>query len=366
MDNFSGIKLSIVIPTFNESQNVNELLRRLEETLGSSGWEAIFVDDDSPDRTANVVRNKARVDSRVRCLQRIGRRGLSSAVIEGMLAASADIIAVMDADLQHDESILPKMIEELEEHDVNIVVATRYAVGGNTGDWDESRKAISRFATIASRAILRHHVSDPMSGFFMINRQALNTVVHNLSGLGFKILLDILASGKNHLRVSEIPYRFRDRFAGESKLDEMVIWEYGMLLADKVIGYFVPVRFLAFSIIGGLGVLVHLGVLTLLLKALGLRFTTAQSAAAGIAMIFNFALNNILTYRDRRLTGWTWLKGLISFMIACSIGALANIGIATYLFENRTQWIIAAMAGVLVGAVWNFAVTQQYTWSKKR
>lgn len=365
MDNSLPIKLSIVIPTFNETQNVQELLRRIEKTLGVSGWEAIFVDDDSPDRTAEVVRDIARADSRVRCLQRIGRRGLSTAVIEGMLAASAAIIAVMDADLQHDESILPRMIEEIEKNDVDVVVATRYDAGGSTGGWDESRKAISRFATLASRVILRHHVSDPMSGFFMIKRQTLDTVVHNLSGLGFKILLDILVTGKNHLRVSEVPYRFRDRYAGESKLDEMAAWEYGMLLADKTVGRFIPVRFLAFSIIGGLGVFVHMGMLTLMLKVLGLSFMTAQSAATGIAMIFNFALNNILTYRDRRLIGWAWFRGLISFMLTCSVGALANIGIATFLFSNRTQWIIAAIAGILVGVVWNYAITRLYTWRKK-
>jgi len=163
-----------------------------------------------------------------------------------------------------------------------------------------------------------------------------------------------------------VPYRFRDRFAGESKLDEMVIWEYGMLLADKTIGRFLPVRFLAFSIIGGLGVFIHIAILTFFLKGLELGFTTAQSAAAGTAMIFNFALNNVLTYRDRRLRRWAWFKGLFSFVIACSIGALANVGIATYLFENRTQWMLAALAGVLVGAVWNYAVTQLYTWSKTR
>jgi dolichol-phosphate mannosyltransferase len=271
----------------------------------------------------------------------------------------------MDADLQHDETILPVMIEEIEKRDVDVVVATRYDAGGSTGGWDESRKAISRFATMASRTILRHHVSDPMSGFFMINRQTLDTVVHNLSGLGFKILLDILVTGKNHLRVSEVPYHFRDRYAGESKFDKMAVWEYGMLLADKMVGRFVPVRFLAFSIVGGLGVFVHMGVLTLMLKVLGLSFITSQSAATGTAMIFNFVLNNILTYRDRRLTGWAWFMGLISFMLTCSVGALANIGIATFLFANRTQWIIAAIAGILVGVVWNYAITQLYTWRKK-
>jgi dolichol-phosphate mannosyltransferase len=363
---FSSLRLSIVVPTFNERQNVQEFLRRIEVTLGEPGWEVIFVDDDSPDGTASVVRNIAQTDPRIRCLQRIGRRGLSSACIEGMLAASAPSIVVMDGDLQHDETVLPKMLAEIEQGGADVVVGTRYSVGGSTGDWNESRKTMSRFATRASRVILKQPVSDPMSGFFMLQRKVLESTVHKLSGLGFKILLDVLVTAKQPLCVAEVPYRFRDRFAGESKLDEMVIWEYGMLLADKTIGRFVPVRFVAFSIIGGFGVFVHMAVLTLLLQGMKSRFTTAQSVATGTAIIFNFALNNILTYRDRRLKRWEWFVGLFRFMIACSIGALANVGIATYLFENRTQWVLAALAGVLVGAVWNYAVTQLYTWGKGR
>ncbi len=361
-----ALRLSIVIPTFNESGNVRELLRRLEATLGATGWEVIFVDDDSPDGTATVVRDIAQADARVRCLQRIGRRGLSSACIEGMLAASAPTIAVMDADLQHDETALPGMLAEIEQGGADIVVGTRYAAGGSTGDWNSSRKAMSRLATVLGQVLLDQPVSDPMSGFFMLRRPVLDATVHGLSGLGFKILLDILATARQPLRIAEAPYHFRDRFAGESKLDETVIWEYGMLLADKTIGRFVPVRFLAFSIIGGLGVFVHMAMLAFMLKALETGFTTAQSVATGVAMIFNYALNNVLTYRDRRLKGWAWFKGLLSFMIACSVGALANVGIATYLFENRTQWLLAAFAGVLLGAVWNFAVTQLYTWGKSR
>ncbi len=345
---------------------MHELLRRLEETLGATGYEVIFVDDDSPDGTSAVVRDIARVDSRVRCLQRIGRRGLSSACIEGMLATSAPTIAVMDADLQHDESVLPRMLAEIEQGGADVVVATRYAAGASTADWNESRKAMSRLATVASRAVHRQPVSDPMSGFFMLRRKVLDSMVHGLSGLGFKILLDILTTAKQPLRIAEVPYRFRDRFAGESKLDGMVIWEYGMLLADKAVGRFLPVRLLAFSVVGGLGVLVHMAVLTLVIKGLESGFTTGQSIATGTAMIFNFALNNVLTYRDRRLKRWAWFKGLASFMIACSVGAVANVGIATYLFYNRTQWALAALAGVLVGAVWNYAVTQLYTWGRGR
>jgi len=358
------LRLSIVVPTFNESDNVVELVRRIEQTLGSTGWEIVFVDDDSPDATASTVRTLAQMDARVRCLQRIGRRGLSSACIEGMLATSAPVIAVMDADLQHDERILPQMLAQIDAG-AEVVIGSRYVEGGSTGEWDETRKSMSLLATRLSHLVLKQPVSDPMSGFFMLRRDILDACVRDLSGMGFKILLDLLASLKAPPRVAEVPYQFRDRLHGQSKLDNMVIWEYGMLLADKLIGKYVPVRFLAFSMIGGLGVLVHMAVLTLAHKGLDLGFTVAQASATALAMVFNFALNNLVTYRDRQLKGWAWLRGLLSFVVACSIGAVANIGIATYLFENRTSWLPAALAGILVGAVWNYTVTNLYTWARK-
>jgi dolichol-phosphate mannosyltransferase len=361
----SDLELSIVVPTFNESANVRDLLEHLRAVLGETGWEVVFVDDDSPDDTAALVRSIARSDPRVRCVQRVGRRGLSSACIEGMLASAAPCIAVMDADLQHDASILPKMLELLRADRADLVIGTRYAQGGSTGDWDRHRASLSRFATRASRLVVRQPVSDPMSGYFMLRRDVLDTSVRRLSALGFKILLDILASAPRTLRVAEVPFTFHQRHGGESKLDELVIWEFGMLLADKTIGRYVPVRFIAFALVGGLGVFVHMAVLTVLIKLLGVDFRLAQSSAAGVAMVFNFALNNVLTYRDRRLTGWAWWRGLASFVAACSVGALANVGIATYLFESRTAWFLAALAGVLVGAVWNYAVTRLYTWGRR-
>jgi len=360
----SDLELSVVVPTFNESANVRELLQHLQAVLGKTGWEVVFVDDDSPDGTAALVRSIARSDRRVRCVQRVGRRGLSSACVEGMLASAAPYIAVMDADLQHDEAILPAMLEMLRSNRADVVVGTRYAQGGSTGDWDSRRAGLSRFATRASRLVVRQEVSDPMSGYFMLRREVLDASMHRLSALGFKILLDILASAPPTLRVAEVPFTFRQRHSGESKLDELVVWEYGMLLADKSIGRYVPVRFLAFALVGGFGVIVHMAVLTVLLKLLGLDFGFAQSGATGVAMVFNFAVNNLLTYRDRRLSGWAWWRGLASFIAACSIGALANVGIATYLFESRTTWFLAALAGVLVGAVWNYAMTQLYTWGR--
>jgi dolichol-phosphate mannosyltransferase len=269
----------------------------------------------------------------------------------------------MDADLQHDENVLPQMIEKVRTG-ADVAIGSRYSSGASVSNWDKRRVALSQLATKASRLVLKQDIADPMSGFFVLRRDIFEDCARNLSGIGFKILLDILASSPRTLRIAEVPYTFRARAAGESKLDEMVIWEYGMLLADKTLGRYIPVRFIVFSFIGGLGVFVHMAVLTSALKGLGIGFTAAQSIATSLAMIFNYALNNALTYRDRRLKGVAWIRGLLTFIAACSIGAMANVGVSTYLFENRTQWALAALAGVMVGAVWNYAVTQIYTWAK--
>jgi dolichol-phosphate mannosyltransferase len=174
-----------------------------------------------------------------------------------------------------------------------------------------------------------------------------------------------MASAPRTLRIAEVPYRFGIRLAGESKLDSLVLWEFGMLLMDKTIGRYVPVRFVSFVAVGAVGVLVHMAVLTLALKGFHTSFAYAQGEATSVAMVFNFWLNNLMTYRDKRLRGWKWVGGLVAFTLACSIGAFANVGIATYLFTNKTQWVAAALAGVAVGAVWNYAMTQVYTWGKK-
>lgn len=356
------LELCVVVPTYNEVDNVNEVVTRLASCLDGIAWEVIFVDDDSPDGTADAVRNLAIRHPQVRCLHRIGRRGLASACIEGMLATAAPYIAVMDGDLQHDESLLPRMLESLKAEDIDVVVGSRYVEGGSTGSWESSRIAKSRLATRLSRLLLRVELADPMSGFFMIRREAVAGSVRNLSGLGFKILLDLLASSPRPLRFFELPYEFRERRFGESKLDSAVAWEFVMMLLDKWVGHILPVRFVTFSIVGGLGVAVHFTVLTALFRGLQVDFIVAQAAATLVAMTFNFLLNNVLTYRDVRLRGWGLLRGWVSFTLACSIGAGANVGVAGYLFAADTYWALSALAGVIVGAVWNYAVTAVYTW----
>jgi glycosyltransferase involved in cell wall biosynthesis len=250
----SEIELSVVVPTFNERSNVPELIRRLDACLRHVAWEVIVVDDDSPDGTAEVVREIARRDRRVRCLHRLGRRGLASACIEGMLAGSGSYFAVLDGDLQHDETLLARMLDELRDGETDVVIGSRYLPGGGTGDaWDQRRAAISGLGARLGRLVLKASLSDPMSGFFMIRRGAFEEVVHRLSGLGFKILLDLFASSARPLRFKELPYRFRSRQAGESKLDGRVVWEYLMMLADKAFGHVVPARFVAFVLVGGSG-----------------------------------------------------------------------------------------------------------------
>jgi dolichol-phosphate mannosyltransferase len=362
----SGPELAIIVPTFNERGNIAELIRRLVECLGERSWEVVFVDDDSPDGTADLVREHAQADSRIRCLQRIGRRGLSSACVEGMLATTADYLAVMDADMQHDERLLPQMLDTLKQGDTDIVVGSRYAPGGDIGDWDARRARISRLAVRLSRLVVPGDLTDPMSGFFMMRRSVLNGTVRGLSAIGFKILADLFASHDGALRFTELAYRFGVRQAGESKLDSVTAWDYLMLLLDKLVGRWIPVRFLAFSIVGALGVAVHFAVLTLLFQGLQRSFVLGQAVATFCAMTFNYTVNNVLTYRDLRLRGVLWLRGWVSFVLACSIGGFANLGVASTVYGLGRGWFPAAIAGILVGAVWNYAITMMLTWGRGR
>lgn len=357
-----GAELAVVIPTFCERGNVIEVIRRLRNVLTGISWEAIFVDDDSPDGTARIVRAIGRRDRRVRCVHRIGRRGLSGACIEGMLASSAPVIAVMDADLQHDESVLPKMLAQLRAEGAELVVATRYAGAGSVGEWSASRARISNGATRLSQLVYEHPVSDPMSGFFMLRRALLEEAMRELSSTGFKLLLDILATIKRPIVIKEVSYTFRNRVEGESKLDSVVAWDFGMLVIDKLIGRYIPMRFVAFSLVGGAGILVHLATMTMLLAHTAMSFPEAQTIAATGTMVFNYAVNNVLTYRDRRRRKLAWLTGLASFMVACSLGALANVMIANAVYAQHAPWVLASLAGILVGAVWNYAMTSRFTW----
>ncbi|HJZ29617.1 MAG TPA: glycosyltransferase family 2 protein [Hyphomicrobiaceae bacterium] len=358
-------ELSIVVPTLNENDNVPRLVSQLARALGSVRWEVIFVDDDSVDGTAATARRLARRDPRVRCMRRIGRRGLAGACIEGMLAASAPAIVVMDGDLQHDETCLPQMLQHF-RRGADLVVATRRTQAGVvTGGFSAVRQWGSRWATVLARRLTGVTVTDPMSGFFLIRQDAFEAIAPRLSTQGFKLLLDIMASQQVPLVVREVPYSFRPRQYGESKLDSMVVLEYSGLLLAKLTGDLLSTRFLLFMLVGASGLIVHLVALQAALSLFGFAFDVAQTCAAYLAMTWNFFVNNLFTYRDRRLRGTAVVKGLVSFYVVCSVGAVANIGVANWIYGGRPTWWLAGTAGALMGAVFNYAASSTFTWRQR-
>ncbi len=360
-----GPQLSVVVPTFNERDNVEILTQKLAAALADISWEVIFVDDDSPDRTWEAVRALAANDARVRCVRRLGRRGLAGACIEGILASSAPCVAVMDADLQHDEALLPRMFEALRGDRADLVVGSRYVSGGAAASFSGGRLAASRFSNLIARLLLRVDLADPMSGFFMMRRDRFEGLAHSLSVHGFKILLDIAASARGKLRVLELPYEFRGRVHGESKLDSLVALDFLGLVLAKLTGDAVSLRFILFALVGAIGFAVHLATLYLAIHELALPFAHAQTLAAVVAMTSNFLLNNLLTYRDQRLRGIAFLRGLLVFYGVCGVGLVANVGVAFSVYGQRPIWWLAGVAGALIGVVWNYAMSSLFVWRRR-
>jgi dolichol-phosphate mannosyltransferase len=357
-------ELTVVVPTFNERANIRPLVALLDQALAGIAWEVVFVDDDSPDGTAAEVRALGREDGRVRVLHRIGRRGLAGATIEGMLSSIAPLVAVMDADLQHDETRLAAMFAILRDDPaVDIVIGTRNAGEGTMGTGMSGlRQWGSAQATALARRGLRITASDPMSGFFMLRRERFNEVVTGLHPEGFKILADILSACRGRWTVREVPYTFRARQHGESKMDSAVALEFLGLLLARMTGGLVSIRFVLFAIVGLSGVIVQLAVVRTMLWTATDSFMLAQITGVVVAMTTNFLLNNALTYRDRSLRGLALLRGLVSFYIVCSIGAVANVGVAEAVWRVFPVAEVASFTGAVVGALWNFVASAAFTW----
>ena len=361
------LELAIILPTLNERGNLASLVKRIATAMGASAdWEVIIVDDDSHDGTADEARSLALGNARVRVIQRIGRRGLASAAIEGFCATAAPYVAVMDADHQHDPALLPAMLASLKAGEADICVASRFAEGASTAEWAApERERLSTFANGLARRLTGVELTDPMSGYFMLPAAAARALVPRLSGIGFKILLDLLATADTPMRVKEFPLNFAARREGTSKLDRAILFDFLAGLYDKTLGRVIPTRFALFGTVGALGVGVHFAVLAVLLFAFGERFALAQTAAVLVAMSFNFWLNNWLTYRDKRLTGWSaLLRGWLGFIATCAVGAFANVAIATFLEGRGVFWALAALAGIVVGSVWNFALSSRFVWGR--
>ncbi len=370
------LELAVVLPTYNERDNVATMVARLEAALAGIGWEAVFVDDDSSDDTAGEVRRIAAADRRIRAIQRIGRRGLASAAIEGMCATAAPVVAVMDADQQHDPALLAPMLAAVRGGECDLAVASRFAAGASTDGWNEpERERTSILANALARKVTGIPLTDPMSGYFMLRTELLRRDAHRLSGIGFKLLFDILATADKPLKVKEFPLAFAARASGESKLDRTVMFEFLVGLYDRWLGRIVPTRYALFGTIGAAGVVVHMAVLSTFLAVFGGRvedqlistFEAGQTVAALVAMTFNFALNNALTYADQRLRGpGSLLRGWAKFALTCSVGLLANVGVAAVLVRQGVPTYAAALAGIVIGSVWNYALSSRFVWGRFR
>jgi dolichol-phosphate mannosyltransferase len=359
-------EVSIIVPVFNEAANVGPLVKLVEAALEGEPWELIFVDDNSPDGTAETAKAIAAQNPRVRCIRRVRRRGLSGATIEGMLSSSANYVAVMDGDLQHDERVLVRMLALIRAQGVDLVIATRERQGSAITGLSGQRSLVSDFGRFLSRLVIKADVKDPMSGFFMIRREIVEAVAPKLATEGFKILADILATTPKALTIRETPYVFRERQHGESKLDARVAFDYLGFLLHHLTGRVVPVRFFLFGLVGASGVAVHLAALKAMLAGFpDFSFDVAQTTATFVAMLSNFLLNNQLTYRDRRIKGLALVPGFLMFAASCSIGLVANVGLARVIFSEGQQWWVAGLAGALTGAVFNYATSSLLVWRKK-
>ena len=372
-----SLQLAIILPTLNERKNLRRLVDRLDAALSGIGWEAIFVDDNSPDGTSDEARAISLVDPRVRVIQRIGRRGLASAAIEGMCATAAPVVAVMDADHQHDPVLLPGMLAAINSGEYDLAYASRFAEGASTEAWGRpDRVKASGFANAIARKVTGVDLTDPMSGYFMLRAETLRADAARLSGVGFKILLDILATVEQPLRVKEFPLTFAARAEGESKLDRTVVFEFLIGLYDKWLGRIIPTRFALFGTVGAMGAVLHMTVLALVLHLFGAKFAVShypketafivgQTVAATTAMTFNFVLNNELTYADKRLRGFLPLfNGWAKFAFTCLFGMLANIGVSTALVRVGFHPYPSAIAGIILASVWNFALSSKFVWGK--
>jgi dolichol-phosphate mannosyltransferase len=351
---------SIILPTYNEAGSLPRAIEALRTALaGRDDWEVIVVDDDSPDGTWQLAQELGKADRRIRCYRRIDRRGLSSAIVDGLSLGTGERLLVMDADLQHDASKVPELLAALDNADVS--VGSRFMRGGGTGEWSKLRLLLSRTATLACRLVLGLRASDPMSGFFAVRREAFLTVAQRLNPRGYKLLMELLTL----LRVkpvAEVPYVFSPRLAGVSKLSGGVIWEFGLSLIELGTRNIISARFMKYALVGLSGVGVQYGSFYLLWSQL-LGEESGTFAAIGTAAVSNYIANNSWTFAERRHSSAADLvRGFGLFVGISACGAFINQSVTWYLQHLGALLPLAMAAGILVSTVWNYFLNLDLTW----
>ena len=361
------IKLSLVIPTYNESRNVGELVRQIASVLDAclpGAYEMIVVDDDSPDRTWAVAMEVADRHPALRVIRRRGEKGLSTAVVRGWQAARGEVLGVIDADLQHPPEVLAKLWAAM-ARGADLAVASRHVGGGGVSDWSALRRALSRGAQLLGLCVLPGvvgRVADPMSGYFMVRRSAIADA--ELSPLGYKILIEVLGRGRIG-RIAEVGYVFRERAAGESKVTARLYLQYLRHLLRLRLAL-LPPRFAKFAAVGLSGVAVDMAILWLLRSRMGLPLTLSKLIAAETAMASNFLWNDQWTFGDvarQQGYGMARLRRFLRFNAICAAGLALSVGLLQMqvaIFGLNPYLANAIAIGVTTG--WNFWMNRIFNW----
>lgn len=355
-------RISVIIPTYNERHNLAPLISRIETALSGLDWEVIFVDDNSKDGTHEEAFRISQVHSRVRLILRLSDRGLARSSIQGMLSAKGNYLCIMDGDGQHDPKYIPQMIDRLQADQLDIISASRKLdeISGSQS-LSRWRTRMSRVGNFFSSRVIGRVLNDPLTGFFLMKREAFMALAPGLSDPGFKLLLDILSS--NHrLKHAELPFNFGTRMSGDSKLDSYVAWQFGTFLVSKATGSLIPAKLVSFILVGFTGLAVHFCGLYAGLF-MGLSFKVAQTLATLIAATTNFAFNNLLTFRDRRLRGIGMLWGYLKYLLASAFGIAANISVAVLTYERFGHLVvISTLAGIAIDTLWKFVISNRMIW----
>lgn len=358
-------QISIILPTYNEHKNVPILLERLNTALAHIDKEVIVVDDNSPDQTWKVARDLEPQYPWLRVIRRLHDKGLSSAVLAGFAVAEGDFLAVMDADLQHDENALPNFLTAFAQG-ADIVVGSRKVEGGGVENWNIMRRFISWVATMMAQIALHQGVTDPMSGFFAIRKELYQKYREEINPRGFKILLEFVARSKE-AKVKEVGYTFKGRIHGESKLSGKVIYDYIYALYELSLGKYIPLRFIRYVSVGFTGLIVSY-VTLLIARQFAIEDSTAVSISIEASILTNFIFNNYWTFKDHKLTGpWNLLRGTVTFHAICLGGALINQALAIWTAQKCGINLYAANAlGYIVAAIWNYVINVSVTWKTHR
>lgn len=361
--------ISLILPTLNEEENLKVLLPNLHYILKDYSYEIIVVDDNSTDQSRKVAENLFSDEINGFIHHRIKLLGLSSAIYDGFNLATGEVVVVMDADLQHDPKILPQMIQSIISNNSDICIASRNIENGGYGDLSRMRKFLSKSGIWIANFFLNMNLSDPMSGYFALSRDLFDEVKGRINPRGFKILLEIIYKSSN-IRIAHVPYHFKARRHGETKLTPAIGFEYLLALIDLKVGWIISYRFLQFCFVGFLGSCFNFMIFSLCMT---LKIPLLQSVfyAASFGMVWSFLANNFITFSESRYVQKKLLIGGAIYLIFSLPGLLVQISVTVFLFNLfsavlnlNIHYYFIYIAAVIFGAILNYFIHLKITWKR--